>query len=90
MHVDVPGGKANLQLSSITLGDNMVFECRVMFPGDDEGKPADTARLVVLGNLSLSCDSCVYSSFPFPAPSVPVWHPGKGGAWPEHQPDMPV
>ncbi|XP_071344852.1 cell surface A33 antigen-like isoform X2 [Trachinotus anak] len=46
--VDIPSGKANLKLSSITLADNKFFECRVQIPGDDEGKPADTARLVVL------------------------------------------
>ncbi|AWP01314.1 putative cell surface A33 antigen-like [Scophthalmus maximus] len=46
--IDVPAGKAHLKLSSVTLADNKVFECRVQIPGDDEGKPADTARLVVL------------------------------------------
>uniref|UniRef100_H3CVU7 Ig-like domain-containing protein n=1 Tax=Tetraodon nigroviridis TaxID=99883 RepID=H3CVU7_TETNG len=45
---DVALGKADLKLSSITLADNKVFECRVQIPGDDEGKLADTARLVVL------------------------------------------
>ncbi|XP_073320977.1 peroxidasin homolog [Pagrus major] len=48
LDVDVAKGRANLKLSSITLADNKVFECRVQIPGDDEGKPADTARLVVL------------------------------------------
>uniref|UniRef100_UPI0037E9A1DB cell surface A33 antigen-like n=1 Tax=Semicossyphus pulcher TaxID=241346 RepID=UPI0037E9A1DB len=48
MDVDVPKGQANLKLNSITLGDNKIFECRVQIPGDDEGKPADTTRLVVL------------------------------------------
>ncbi|CAF99825.1 unnamed protein product [Tetraodon nigroviridis] len=60
---DVALGKADLKLSSITLADNKVFECRVQIPGDDEGKLADTARLVVLGNLFLSCDGRVYSPF---------------------------
>ncbi|XP_029955126.1 cell surface A33 antigen-like [Salarias fasciatus] len=46
--IDVPKGKANLKLKSIMLGDNKMFECRVQIPGDDEGTPADTARLVVL------------------------------------------
>ncbi|XP_023270348.1 cell surface A33 antigen-like [Seriola lalandi dorsalis] len=46
--IDIPSGKADLKLSSITLADNKVFECRVQIPKDDEGKPADTARLVVL------------------------------------------
>ncbi|XP_060923530.1 cell surface A33 antigen-like [Limanda limanda] len=41
-------GQANLKLSSITLADNKMFECRVMIPGDDEGKPAANVRLVVL------------------------------------------
>lgn len=50
--IDVPAGKAHLKLSSVTLADNKVFECRVQIPGDDEGKPADTARLVVLGNVA--------------------------------------
>nr|XP_033473246.1 cell surface A33 antigen-like [Epinephelus lanceolatus] len=48
LDVDVPKGKADLKLSSITLAENKVFECRVQIPGDDEGKPADTARVVVL------------------------------------------
>ncbi|XP_042349133.1 cell surface A33 antigen-like [Plectropomus leopardus] len=48
LDVDVPTGKADLRLSSITLAENKVFECRVQIPGDDEGKPADTARVVVL------------------------------------------
>ena len=49
--VDIRTGKADMKLSSITLADNKVFECRIQIPGDDEGKPADTARLVVLGNI---------------------------------------
>ncbi|XP_054472402.1 cell surface A33 antigen-like [Anoplopoma fimbria] len=48
LDVDITTGKANLKLSSITLADNKVFECRVQIAGDDEGKPADTAELVVL------------------------------------------
>lgn len=60
MDVDVARGKANLKLSSISL-----VECCVQITGDDEGKPADTARLLVLGILPLSWDSCVYSSFSF-------------------------
>ncbi|KAG7234640.1 hypothetical protein INR49_004165 [Caranx melampygus] len=48
LDVDVKAGKANLKLSSITLEDNKVFECRIHIAGDDEGKTADTARLVVL------------------------------------------
>lgn len=63
LDVDIAQGKANLKLSSITLADNKVFECRVQIPGDDEGKLADTAKLVVLGNVSLSCDSCMYVVF---------------------------
>lgn len=51
MDLDVAKGKANLKVSSITLADNKEFECRVQIPGDDEGKLADTARLVVLGNI---------------------------------------
>ncbi|XP_041647153.1 cell surface A33 antigen-like [Cheilinus undulatus] len=46
--VDVAKGKADLKLNRITLEDNKDFECRVQIPGDDEGKPADTARLIVL------------------------------------------
>lgn len=46
--VDIPSGKADLKMSSITLADDKIYECRVLIPGDDEGKPADTARLVVL------------------------------------------
>ncbi|XP_072236947.1 cell surface A33 antigen-like [Leuresthes tenuis] len=45
---DIKTGKANLKLSSITLADNKIFECRIQIPGDDEGIPVDTARLVVL------------------------------------------
>lgn len=54
MDIDIAQGKADLKLYSITLTDNKVFECRVQIPGDDEGKLADTARLVVLGNNSFS------------------------------------
>ncbi|KAM3626082.1 uncharacterized protein V6R79_022205 [Siganus canaliculatus] len=48
LDVNVLQGKADLKLSSITLADNMVFECRVLIPGDDEGRPGDVTRLVVL------------------------------------------
>ncbi|XP_035018452.1 cell surface A33 antigen [Hippoglossus stenolepis] len=48
LDVSIPTGKANLKLSSITLADNKVFECRVQIPTDDEGTPAATVRLVVL------------------------------------------
>ncbi|KAM3625841.1 uncharacterized protein V6R79_018427 [Siganus canaliculatus] len=48
LDVNVLQGKADLKLSSITLADNKVFECRLLIPGDDEGRPADTASLVVL------------------------------------------
>lgn len=48
MDVNVATGKADLKLNSITLADNKNFECRVMIPKDDEGKPAANTRLVVL------------------------------------------
>ncbi|XP_053278613.1 cell surface A33 antigen isoform X2 [Pleuronectes platessa] len=48
LDVDTRNGRANLKLSAITLADNKVFECRVLIPTDDEGKPAATVRLVVL------------------------------------------
>ncbi|XP_068455515.1 cell surface A33 antigen-like [Clinocottus analis] len=48
LDVDVAKGKADLKLSSITKMDNKEFECRVQIPGDDEGTPSDTTRLVVL------------------------------------------
>ncbi|KAM9816638.1 glycoprotein A33 (transmembrane), paralog a [Neosynchiropus ocellatus] len=48
LDIDMKTGKANLKLSSITLSDNKVFECRAQILGDDEGVPAATARLVVL------------------------------------------
>ena len=54
LDVDVVKGKANLKLFSIAIADNKEFECRVQIPGDDEGKLADTARLVVLGNISFA------------------------------------
>lgn len=56
LDVDLKAGKANLKLSSITLADNKVFECRVQILGDDEGKPADTARLVVLGKVEFDTE----------------------------------
>lgn len=59
LDVDVAKRKANLKISSITLGENKVFECRVQIPGDDEGKLADTARLVVLGDTNI----CFFFSF---------------------------
>ncbi|XP_050930481.1 cell surface A33 antigen isoform X2 [Lates calcarifer] len=46
--VNIGTGKANLNLSSITLADNKIFKCLVQIPGDEDGKPLDTARLVVL------------------------------------------
>ncbi|XP_056268960.1 cell surface A33 antigen-like [Pseudoliparis swirei] len=45
---DVAKRKADLKITSITKRDNKEFECRVQVPGDDEGKPSDTTRLVVL------------------------------------------
>ncbi|XP_035537963.1 cell surface A33 antigen-like [Morone saxatilis] len=48
LDVDVKKGKANLNLSSISLADNVNFECRLQIRSDDEGKPADYTRLVVL------------------------------------------
>ncbi|XP_029354041.1 glycoprotein A33 (transmembrane), paralog a [Echeneis naucrates] len=48
LDVDVPSGKADLKLSSITLEDNKEFKCHLLIRGDDEGTPYDTARLVVL------------------------------------------
>ncbi|KAM8876586.1 glycoprotein A33 (transmembrane), paralog a [Synchiropus picturatus] len=48
LDIDRKTGKADLKLTSITLNDNKVFQCRVQIPGDDEGKPAATSRLVVL------------------------------------------
>lgn len=51
LDVNVLEGKANLKLSSIKLADNKQFECRVLIPTDEDGQPADIARLVVLGNI---------------------------------------
>lgn len=65
LDVDYARGKCNLKLSSITLEDNKMFTCRVQIPDFDEGKVDDTTSLVVLGNLSLSCESRVCSSFSF-------------------------
>lgn len=65
LDLDVDRGKANLNLSSVTLADNMEYMCRVQIPQDDKGKSAVDARLLVLGNLSLSCDTRVQSSFYF-------------------------
>ncbi|XP_059200702.1 cell surface A33 antigen-like [Centropristis striata] len=48
LDVDLATGKANLKLSQITQQDNKLYECRVQIPMDDEGKTADTTRLVVL------------------------------------------
>ncbi|XP_061830608.1 cell surface A33 antigen-like [Nerophis lumbriciformis] len=48
LDVDVASRKANLRLFSIRLEDNKEFECRINIPGDDEGTPAATTRLVVL------------------------------------------
>lgn len=65
LDVDFARGKLNLKLSSITLADNKIFTCRLQIQGFDEGKLADMTKLVVLGNLSLSCDSrvCVFFIF---------------------------
>lgn len=48
LDVDIETGRANLNLSSITVEENKIFECRVQIPGDDDGVPAAAARLVVL------------------------------------------
>ncbi|KAG8001287.1 Pirin, partial [Nibea albiflora] len=48
VNIDLSRGQANLRLSSITLADNKIFECRAQIPGDDEGTRAARARLVVL------------------------------------------
>lgn len=53
---DFSTGKAFLRLSSVTVEDDKIYECRVMIPGDDEGKPADTTRLVV--NVAVSDPIC--------------------------------
>lgn len=53
MDVDVFKGRANLKLNAITLADNKYFECRLTIAGDDEGRPADKTRLVVLGIIAL-------------------------------------
>ncbi|KAJ3592950.1 hypothetical protein NHX12_005288 [Muraenolepis orangiensis] len=45
---DLINGKADLKLRRITMQDNKVFECRVQIPHEDEGKLADTTRVVVL------------------------------------------
>ncbi|XP_041936301.1 glycoprotein A33 (transmembrane), paralog a [Alosa sapidissima] len=45
---NIAAGKADLKLNNIALADNKKFECKIQVPKDDEGKPADTARLVVL------------------------------------------
>eukprot|EP00063_Salmo_salar_P033141 XP_014007976.1 PREDICTED: cell surface A33 antigen-like [Salmo salar] len=45
---DIAKGVANLKLSSISLLDNRLFECRVSIPKDDKGQLADTTHLVVL------------------------------------------
>ncbi|XP_029950774.1 cell surface A33 antigen-like [Salarias fasciatus] len=47
LNVDVLRGKAMLRLSSVTSADDKIYECRVLIPGDDEGKSAATTRLVV-------------------------------------------
>nr|XP_020461047.1 cell surface A33 antigen-like [Monopterus albus] len=48
MDVDIPTGRANLKLNSISLADNRVFDCHVQAKGDMTGKPDATTRLVVL------------------------------------------
>lgn len=75
--VDVAQGKANLKLSSITMADNKVYECRVQIPHDDEGKPVDRAKLVVLGNHWLSRESCVYTFIIFYSCSLYPKVPGS-------------
>ncbi|KAK2908424.1 hypothetical protein Q8A67_004261 [Cirrhinus molitorella] len=45
---DVTKGQANLQLLKVTSADNLVYECKVEFPGDEEGSAFDKTRLVVL------------------------------------------
>lgn len=47
LDVNVTAGRADLKLSSVSHGDQRRYECRVMIPGDEEGRPADTTRLVV-------------------------------------------
>lgn len=51
---DIAKGVANLKLSSISLLDNRLFECRVSIPKDDKGQLADTTHLVVLGKKTMT------------------------------------
>lgn len=42
-------GVSTLSFSSVTMNENRVFQCSVQIPGDNDGEPSDTTRLVVLG-----------------------------------------
>ncbi|XP_048095482.1 cell surface A33 antigen-like [Alosa alosa] len=45
---DVAARISSLSFSRVTMQDNRVFQCAVKIPGDNDGQPADTARLLVL------------------------------------------
>ena len=48
MKVDI-GGQSTLTLTKVTMQDSRSYQCGVMIPNDDEGTPAATTSLLVLG-----------------------------------------
>lgn len=51
LDVDIPSGRFNLKLSSVTLNENKKFKCHVQAKGDTS-KSSATTRVLVLGNIS--------------------------------------
>lgn len=55
MEIDLKAGTTKLQLKSVTSADTRVYNCKVQDPDDEEGRPSDTVKLVVLGKTSERC-----------------------------------
>lgn len=49
MDVDINKRESTLRLTKVTMQDDRRYQCSVLIPGDDEGTPAATTSLLVLG-----------------------------------------
>ena len=49
MSVDLSTRQSTLQLDKVVMQDSRIFQCSVTIQADDEGKPAATTALLVLG-----------------------------------------
>lgn len=49
MKVDIDRQVSTLTLTKVTMQDSRRYQCSVIIPNDDEGTPAATTSLLVLG-----------------------------------------